>query len=194
LSAFCGERIGTSCSPLAGGPVEERRMEGKVPLVRGTPDDIPAIMALERGPGFDRLVGRWDSAEHQSEMARPGSLYLLWKPAGTILGFALVQDLDSRHDSAYLKRIAVAEPGKGVGGLLIEAILERLFTGSAINRVSLNVFPENERAVRAYRRLGFETEGLCRENYRNRDGAYRSSLLMAALRRDWLVRNSPARV
>jgi RimJ/RimL family protein N-acetyltransferase len=163
------------------------------PLVAATPADIPAIMALERGPGFEPLVGRWDSAEHEAEMARSGSLYLLWKPAGTILGFALVQDLDSRHDAAYLKRIAVAEPGKGVGGLLIEKMLERLFTGSVINRVSLNVFPENERAVRVYHRLGFETEGLCRENYRHLDG-YRSSLLMAVLRRDWLVRNGSPRV
>ena len=151
-------------------------------------------MALERGPGFEPLVGRWHAAEHEAEMAKPGSLYLLWKPAGTILGFALVQDLDSRHDAAYLKRIAVAEPGKGVGGLLIEKMLERLFTGSAINRISLNVFPENERAVRVYRRLGFETEGLCRENYRHLDGAYRSSLLMAVLRRDWFVRKSSAAV
>ena len=148
-------------------------------------------MSIERGPGFEPLVGRWPADEHEAEMARAGSLYLLWKPAGTILGFALLQDLDSRHDAAYLKRIAVAEPGKGVGRLLLEAVIERLFTTTAINRIALHVFPENERAARAYARSGFETEGLCRENYRHLGGAYRDALQMAVLRRDWLNRMSP---
>ena len=164
-------------------------MADRSPLITATPADIPAIMALERGPDFESLVGRWPAAEHGAEMAKAGSRYFLWSPGGSALGFALIQNLDTRHDAGYLKRIAVAEPGKGVGGLLLEAILDRLFT-AGINRVSLNVFPENERAVRAYRRLGFEIEGLCRENYRQPDGAYRSSLLMAILRQDWPGRHS----
>jgi RimJ/RimL family protein N-acetyltransferase len=147
-------------------------------------------MAIERRPGFDELVGRWSRAEHEAEMARAGSRYFLWCPAGTIAGFALVQDLDSPHDSAHLKRIAVAEPGRGIGARLLEALLDRLFATAKINRLSLGVFPENERAVRAYRRLGFEAEGLARESYRRPDGSYRSSLQMAILRRDWLERHS----
>ena len=164
-------------------------MQSESPLVRGTPADIEAIMALERGPGFEPLVGRWEAAEHEAEMARAGSVYLLWRPAGTILGFALVQDLDSRHDAAYLKRIAVAEPGQGVGGLLLEAMLDWLFGTTAINRISLHVFPENERAARAYRRVGFQDEGLCRENYRDMESGYRDALQMAILRKDWFGRH-----
>ena len=157
-------------------------------LIPATPADIPAILALERGPGFETLVGRWSQAQHEAVMARAGSLYLLWKPDGDSLGFALIQNLDSPHDSAYLKRIAVAEPGQGVGGRLLEALADWLFGSTRINRFSLHVFPENERAVRAYRRTGFEHEGLCRENYRHMDGAYRDALQMALLRRDWLRR------
>ena len=163
-------------------------MEDRPPLLAATRADIPAIMAIERGPGFEPLVGRWSEAEHEAEMAKAGSLYLLWKPDEAILGFALVQDLDSRHDAAYLKRIAVAEPGRGVGGMLLEAMLDRLFDSTAINRIALHVFPENERAVRAYLRIGFEHEGLCRENYRHLDGSYRDSLQMAVLRSDRLPR------
>lgn len=148
-------------------------------------------MAIERGTGFEALVGRWPAAEHEAEMAKAGSRYFLWNPAGAILGFALVQDLDSPHDAAYLKRIAVAEPGKGVGGLLLECLLDWLFTATSIHRLALGVFPENERAIRTYRRLGFEAEGLCRESYRRPDGSYRSSLQMAILRRDWLGRHRP---
>jgi RimJ/RimL family protein N-acetyltransferase len=160
-------------------------------LIPASAADIPAIMAIERGPGFEPLVGRWPAAQHEAEMAKAGSRYFLWNPAGTILGFALIQNLETSHNAAYLKRIAVLEPGNGTGGQLLEAMLEWLFTSAELNRVSLNVFPENERAVRAYRRLGFETEGLCRDNYRASDGSYRSSLLMAILRRDWLGSHRP---
>ena len=38
-----------------------------------TPADIPALMAIERGDGFEHLVGRWPAEEHAAEMALPGS-------------------------------------------------------------------------------------------------------------------------
>jgi RimJ/RimL family protein N-acetyltransferase len=125
-------------------------------------------------------------------MAKPGSLYLLLRQADRLAGFALLQFMDSPHDAAYLKRIAVHTPGGGTGGRLLEAMLDWLYTETRINRLSLEVFPENERARRAYERAGFETEGLCRETYKRDDGTYRSALLMAVLRRDWLQRNSAA--
>lgn len=148
-------------------------------------------MAVERGPGFEELVGRWPAAQHEEEMAKAGSRYLLLRSGGKLEGFALLQFLDSPHDAAYLKRIAVAEPGRGSGSALLAAMLEWLFGETRINRLSLEVFPENERARRAYERAGFETEGLCRETYRRPDGCYRSALLMAVLRRDWLRRFPP---
>ena len=159
-------------------------------LVRGSPADIEDIMVVERGPGFEALVGRWEAAQHESEMEKPGSLYLLLRPAEALAGFAMLQQMDSPYDAAYLKRIAVREPGRGTGGLLLDLLLRWLFTETAINRLSLEVFPENERARRAYEKAGFEIEGLCREAYRRPDGPYRDALLMAVLRRDWHARNS----
>ena len=32
-----------------------------------TPDDIPAIMAIERTPGFEDFVGRWTHEQHGSD-------------------------------------------------------------------------------------------------------------------------------
>lgn len=159
-------------------------------LVRGAPADIDAITAIERGPGFEELVGRWPAERHREEMAKPGSLYLLLRLGDGLEGFALLQGLDDPHDSAYLKRIAVRTPGRGAGAALLAAMLDFLFGSTAINRLSLEVFPENERARRVYEGAGFEVEGLCRETFRRADGTYRSALLMAVLRRDWLMRNT----
>ena len=32
-------------------------------------------MAIERRPRYDRLVGRWDEAQHRAEMAGPSVRY-----------------------------------------------------------------------------------------------------------------------
>lgn len=82
---------------------------------RATPADIPALMGIERGEGFDRLVGRWTADQHAAEMARPGSRCLVVRRDGEAAGFALVQGLDDPHGSATLRRIAVARPGEGLG-------------------------------------------------------------------------------
>ncbi len=44
-------------------------------------DDIPAIMALERGVGYEHVVGRWSAEQHAAEMALPGSHYLVARDA-----------------------------------------------------------------------------------------------------------------
>ena len=167
-------------------------MEARPRLIPGTPADIEEIMLIERGPGFESLVGRWEREQHEAEMAKPGSLYLLLREGQRLRGFAMLQQLDSPYDAAYLKRIAVDEPGRGTGSVLLDLLLSRLFTETDINRLSLEVFPENERARRSYEKAGFAVEGLCREVYRRPGGPYRDALLMAVLRADWLDRQPRA--
>lgn len=69
--------------------------------------------------------------------------------------------------------------GHGGGRKLVEAALAARPAG--VHKIELEVFPENEAAVRLYRATGFEQEGLRRDHYRRRDGSLRSSLLMARL-------------
>jgi RimJ/RimL family protein N-acetyltransferase len=167
--------------------------DSSIRLARGTPADIEEIMAIERRPGFEGLVGRWPADRHEAEMAKPGSLYLVSRGEDGLQGFAMLQDLGSVDDAAYLKRIAVHSPGAGAGAKLIEAMLDWLFTGEGVNRLALHVFPENERAQRVYLRAGFEVEGLCRDRFKRPDGSYRAALQMAVLRSDWLESHSKPR-
>jgi ribosomal protein S18 acetylase RimI-like enzyme len=67
--------------------------------------------------------------------------------------------------------------GRGVGAqLALETIRSARSTG--IERVELEVFASNERAVALYRRLGFLTEGI-RRRARKLDGAYDDNVVMA---------------
>ncbi len=53
-----------------------------------------------------------------------------------------------------------------------------------LNRLELEVFAYNERALRCYEGLGFTREGVRREA-KFHDGAYHDAIQMAVLRRDW---------
>jgi RimJ/RimL family protein N-acetyltransferase len=147
-----------------------------------TSADIPGLMTVERGEGFERVVGRWSAEQHAAEMALAGSHYLVARSAeGTVEGFVLLQGLDDPQNCATLRRIAVARPGERLGPRLLAAALAHAFQCGA-HRVQLRVYPENARARQAYERIGFQTEGLMRDCSRQADGSYRSMILMSILR------------
>ena len=49
------------------------------------------------------------------------------------------------------------------------------------HRVRLTVVAENHRAIRSYEKVGFEREGLSRENYFGEDGKYHDEVQMGLL-------------
>ena len=148
------------------------------------PEDIAAIMAIERLPGYDRLVGRWEADRHGAGMADPSVRYFALRDGGAIAGFAIVLGIGDANGRAHLKRIAVAEPGRGAGARLLRGVIDRLFAETETNRLDLDVFTENDRAKRAYERAGFTAEGVMREHHRTPDG-FRDVWLMSILRREW---------
>ena len=148
-------------------------------------DNIPAIMTIEREPGFEALVGRWGHEQHVDEMAKPSVRYLVLRDGGEVIGFALLQRIDEPDARVHLKRIAVREPGIGIGSRLLAAALDWLFSNTETNRVDLDVYVENERARRAYERVGFQVEGRLREYHLGADGARHDVWLMSILRREW---------
>jgi RimJ/RimL family protein N-acetyltransferase len=77
--------------------------------------------------------------------------------------------------------------GKGGGRMLVDAATEA--RPPDVHKIELEVWPENEAAIRLYERAGFEREGLRRDHYRRRDGRLHSSLIMARLFPDAGVRS-----
>ena len=157
-------------------------------LYVATAEDIPAIMRLERTPGYEGLVGRWDHERHRAEMALESSRYLLSRESGEADGFVLFQGLDDPNLRVHLKRTAVADAGRGLGTRLLSASIDWLFTATDANRLDLEVFVDNTRARRAYEKLGFLTEGVLRDWIRMSNGAFRTMVMMSLLRREWSVR------
>lgn len=71
--------------------------------------------------------------------------------------------------------------GKGVGSALMRAGLDLADNWLNLTRLELEVYTDNEAAIRLYERFGFEREGLLRQ-HAYRDGRYVDSYSMARLR------------
>ena len=155
-------------------------------LRRATPGDIDAIMAVERAPGFEAYVGRSNRAEHEEMLASPRYVYFVGAAgSGEIVAFAILRDLDDAHGNLYLKRIAVAQPGQGLGTAFLAQIIAWAFACTDAHRFYLDCFADNARAQRAYAKLGFTRDGVLRQAYLGPDGNRRDLTLMALTRPEW---------
>ena len=74
--------------------------------------------------------------------------------------------------------------GKGYGTDAMRVLLRYAFMELNMNRVGLEVFSYNPRAIRSYEKCGFREEGRVREAI-FRDGVYFDKILMGILRREW---------
>ena len=153
-------------------------------LVQGAADDIAFVMAAERLPGYEQLVGRWSEAQHRAALADGRHAYFIARLGSQEIGFAIVRDWASRERVACIKRIAVSNPGQGHGKMLLAAVVDHIFRKTEAHRIWLGVFPENGRARRAYEAVGFKAEGLARGSAFF-GGVYRDELVMALVRPDW---------
>jgi ribosomal protein S18 acetylase RimI-like enzyme len=76
--------------------------------------------------------------------------------------------------------VAPAWRRRGVGSALLEASIEAARALGA-HKVSLQVWPHNEAALRLYYRYGFEREGYLRSHYRRRNGELWDAVVMGLL-------------
>jgi RimJ/RimL family protein N-acetyltransferase len=158
-----------------------------IQLDRATEGDLPFIMATERLPGYESLVGRWEEEKHRAAMADGRHAYFVGRRGGIPIGFLIIRDWNSPERVSLLKRIAVAEPGQGNGKELLRAALDAVFEQTNAHRLWIGVFPENQRARRAYEAVGFVAEGIARGSAFF-GGAHRDELTLAILRPEWAGR------
>ncbi|HEY4944396.1 MAG TPA: GNAT family N-acetyltransferase [Rhizomicrobium sp.] len=153
-----------------------------VALIRATSADIAFIMATERRPGYEDLVGRFPQDEHRANLADDNWLYFIGlDDNGVAQGFAILQDRNKRDGNEFLRRIAVTDAGGGFGKPFLTALINWVFANGDAQRFWLNVHNNNDRARRVYASLGFVEEGPESE-------AVHSSTRMALAKSVWLAR------
>jgi ribosomal protein S18 acetylase RimI-like enzyme len=153
-------------------------------LVRGTDAHVSFVMATERTEGYEKLVGRWDEAQHRAALADSRYAYFIGRVQSNDVGFAIVRDWASPERVSHVKRVAVCRPGLGYGKMLLARLVEVIFRDTDAYRIWLGLFPDNDRARRTYQAVGFKAEGVSRGSAFF-GGVHRDELVMALLRPEW---------
>jgi diamine N-acetyltransferase len=131
-------------------------------LRRATVEDLSYILDLERSFRDQGYLGGDEIKVHEQRFGDSDCWYGIVETEGRRGGYAILRGLASLNRSVELKRIAVGEPGRGLGRRLLEAILEKVFDELSAHRIWLDVFPHNSRARHVYRSVGFVEEGVLR--------------------------------
>jgi diamine N-acetyltransferase len=153
-------------------------------LRQATLADLPFVMELERWFHAQGFVGIDIAPVHEAMMASPDCVYIIVEENGAAAGFAILRGLASTHRNIELKRMAIAEPGQGLGRRFLRALQQLVFDQHGAHRLWLDVYPENARARHLYHKLGFVEEGLLRECERA-ENRYRSLILMSILEAEY---------
>lgn len=113
----------------------------------------------------------------------PDDHVLVAEDDGRVVGFARLDVLGGRqrHVGTVSINVHDAWQGRGIGRRLLESLLELADDYLGLTRVQLEVWADNQRAIRLYETLGFEPEGRKRNAVRRR-GEYVDVLLMGRLR------------
>lgn len=74
--------------------------------------------------------------------------------------------------------------GKGYGSEALKLLLEFAFMKLNLNKLELDVRAFNDRAIKCYKKLGFQVEGVLRENFYD-NGQYTDTIRMGILKREW---------
>jgi len=125
--------------------------------------EVARLTRYQEGPMRPDEVERF----FEARVAGVGSLALAIHLADTdrLIGTCAFSQLDGDNGSA-LFHITIGEPdcwGRGYGSEATALMLEHAFGPLGLHRVALAVFEYNERAIRAYRKVGFSVEGRSRE-------------------------------
>jgi RimJ/RimL family protein N-acetyltransferase len=179
------------------------QIEGEtVVLRRHVQDNIGAFRRWYQDPDVARLARYQDTPMRADEVDRFFQLRALGtdsltmaiheRSTGRLVGTCAFSQMDGDNGSA-MYHITIGEKdvwGRGYGTEATRLMVDHAFTALGLHRVALSVFDFNERAIRAYARVGFLTEGRAREAVW-RDGRWWDELSMSILAPEWKARKRP---
>ena len=167
-----------------------------VTLRRHAPQNVAAFRRWYADPEIARLARYQQSPMRPDEIERffaarvvgPDALAMAVHERTTdrLIGTCAFSQLDGDNGSA-LYHITIGESdawGRGFGTEATRLMVDHAFGALGLHRIALFVFEFNERAIRAYRRVGFVVEGRSRESVW-RDGRWWDELAMSILESDW---------
>jgi aminoglycoside 6'-N-acetyltransferase len=147
-------------------------------------DRLAAILAQPSvarwwGPDEPRAAAADWLADEENE-----TLTFVIEHRGRVVGsIQFTEEDDADYRSAGIDLFLGEEAqGRGLGPDAIRTLAQYLFAVRGHHRLTIDPAAANERAIRAYRKVGFQPIGIARRYERGADGTWHDGLLMDLLR------------
>jgi aminoglycoside 6'-N-acetyltransferase len=171
----------TQARPLRGERVTLRPLDA---------EDVDRLAAILAEPEVVAWWGRWDADRVRAELIEPeDEVVFAIEVDGELVGsiqYTEENDPDYRHASIDLF-LAPSWHGRGLGSEAVRVVARYLFDERGHHRLTIDPAAANERAIRAYERVGFRPVGVMRQYERGPDGTWRDGLLMDLLAGEFVL-------
>lgn len=160
-----------------------------VVLERMTLDDVEAITAILADPAVSEWWGQWDADRVREEFVDSDlGVYviraLIDGRLSEVIGSAQYYEEcspDFKHAGMDVF-LAPGSRGKGYGADVIRTLSRHLFYDRGHHRLIVDPDARNEKAIMAWKSVGFHEVGVLRQSQRGPDGEWHDSVLLEALR------------
>jgi aminoglycoside 6'-N-acetyltransferase len=153
-----------------------------------TTHDAARLTEILTHPEVARWWGRFDLDRVHRELVDPddGTVIFAIEADGQVIG--LIQYLEENEpDYRHAAIDLFLDPdwhGRGLGADAIRTLARHLFQQRGHHRLTIDPAADNQRAIRAYRRVGFRPVGVMRRYERGPDGRWHDGRLMDLLPED----------
>jgi aminoglycoside 6'-N-acetyltransferase len=160
-------------------------LDGRLAHLRpAEPRDEAALLAILTDPTVDQWWQAVDAAADAKELATQDEI-AVWaiEVDGAVVGMIQADEETEphyRHASIDIV-LASGAQDRGLGSDAVRAVARWLLEVRGHHRITIDPAAHNERAIRAYERVGFKPVGILRRYEGGRDGTWHDGLLMDLL-------------
>lgn len=150
-----------------------------------TENDIALIIELENHPANRDFVWQGSTEEHLSEINDPNHDLIVMKTFdGEIIGYTLTR-YDYHSQWAELRRLVIRSKGQGYGKETMLGMFRYYFEVKNLNKVWLDVYPDNTVGIKLYESLGMHRDGQLRQNYYSKRRGFLDQIIYSLLKSEF---------
>ena len=130
-----------------------------IKIVKTLSSDLSTIIGFEKDSSTNKFIKSYHLVQHKEIISCKDKEHLsIFDFQNKLIGFIILSGLFSENKIIEFKRIVLAEKGKGYGKLAISKIKKICFEKYKCNKLWLDVFEFNHRAIHIYKKHGFVIE------------------------------------
>lgn len=118
--------------------------------------DLSKIMGFEKENS--QFVQQYDLAEHKKILENECHLSIFKKKNNSLVGYIILAGVYDKKKAIEFRRIVVSEKGLGYGKDSIELIKKICFKNYKVEKIWLDVYSDNKKAIKLYESQGFLKE------------------------------------